>query len=212
MWQMGVHQAITSRTSRIIVISFALGKTDTFINQYSVNLRIPPLILHIQHKFYYILYLKTPQHLYILHRFFVVIRRFTVFMLLFLKLIDKHWSVSVWADYLMMENITSSYRQPCVLDLKMGTRQHGDDASAEKRNKQIAKCAASTSATLGVRLCGMQVYIDYICIDSIVSFFSKYSEVPTPYFGDLKTPQPACHLLGCHPIIWYRQNEVNIND
>ncbi|XP_042215524.1 inositol hexakisphosphate kinase 3-like isoform X1 [Homarus americanus] len=61
-------------------------------------------------------------------------------------------------ECIMLENLTFKFRYPCVLDLKMGTRQYGDDAPESKRKSQTAKAANTTTITLGVRLAGMQVY------------------------------------------------------
>uniref|UniRef100_A0A8C9RJU3 Kinase n=1 Tax=Scleropages formosus TaxID=113540 RepID=A0A8C9RJU3_SCLFO len=60
--------------------------------------------------------------------------------------------------FLLLENVVRRFVYPCILDLKMGTRQHGDDATEEKAARQIKKCKQTTSSTLGMRVCGMQVY------------------------------------------------------
>lgn len=66
--------------------------------------------------------------------------------------------ITTFQEYILLENLTNKYKHPCVLDLKLGTRQHGDNASAAKKLSKTNKVASTTSGALGLRLGGMQVY------------------------------------------------------
>ncbi|XP_046659387.1 inositol hexakisphosphate kinase 3-like isoform X2 [Homalodisca vitripennis] len=70
------------------------------------------------------------------------------------KLEEEHCPL----NFIVLENLTWRFSLPCILDLKMGTRQYGDNDSLAKRQSKMVKVVTTTSAKLGLRIGGMQVY------------------------------------------------------
>ncbi|KAJ1785824.1 hypothetical protein LPJ59_006058 [Coemansia sp. RSA 2399] len=59
--------------------------------------------------------------------------------------------------YLCLENIVHGFKEPCVIDIKIGSRLYDIDATPEKRERTLKTANETTTGKLGVFITGMRV-------------------------------------------------------
>jgi 1D-myo-inositol-tetrakisphosphate 5-kinase/inositol-polyphosphate multikinase len=62
------------------------------------------------------------------------------------------------AEYLMMENLTKGFKKPCIMDVKIGAKTYGPDASDKKKAQQDASYAG-TKQPFGFSVPGLSVHV-----------------------------------------------------
>ncbi|CAA20701.1 inositol polyphosphate kinase Kcs1 [Schizosaccharomyces pombe] len=108
--------------------------------------------------------------------------------------------------YIVIEDLTSGMKRPCVLDVKMGTRQYGIMATEKKKASQTKKCAMTTSRVLGVRICGMQVWHPWLqsytfedkYVGRDIKAGEEFQHALMRYLGKTDDDEDNSHLLVHH--------------
>lgn len=74
------------------------------------------------------------------------VRAFLEFMPHFHGVSKRKKSDGAPGEFIMMENLTNNLSKPCIMDIKIGARTWGPDASEAKRKQQDASYAATKTA------------------------------------------------------------------
>lgn len=69
-----------------------------------------------------------------------------------------HGELGLKRKHIKLEDLTRKYENPSIVDIKVGFRTWYPEADEKYKMKCRAKDAATTSSTLGFKICGMQVY------------------------------------------------------
>jgi len=80
----------------------------------------------------------------------------------FVEFIPQYFGTCTKKDgkFMMIENLTKGMKKPCIVDIKVGAKTYGPDASADKKEKSDA-AYSGTKKPFGFSVLGMSVYMGH---------------------------------------------------